>query len=295
MALQARRTKERRRSGREARRRPLSADRAVASRAASPTVVTLHDVQHRDLPEFFGPARRSFRRLAYDRAARVGGRRDRDERVRARARPRRPRPRPGAHPRRAARDRPHGLPARRRRSASRIAPLPGARRGRTRTTRACSRPSRCSARRGRSSDSILTGGGLERLEPLPGRSREPRLRPGGAARVALPPRGAASSTRASTRASGSRRSRRWRAAARVAASNAGAIPEVCGDAAVLFDPTDVGGDGVRRWSKPTTAARNSASWVSHAPRSSRGTRRPEGTKRVRGSSSAAPAGTPTTP
>ncbi len=25
----------------------------------------------------------------------------------------------------------------------------------------------------------------------------------------------------------------------VAASNAGAIPEVCGDAAVLFDPTDV--------------------------------------------------------
>src|SRR5262245_65536990 len=35
-----------------------------------PTIVTLHDVQHRDLPEFFGPARRSFRRLAYDRAAR---------------------------------------------------------------------------------------------------------------------------------------------------------------------------------------------------------------------------------
>src|SRR5262245_8035213 len=36
-----------------------------------PTVVTLHDVQHRDLPEFFGPARRSFRRLAYDRGARA--------------------------------------------------------------------------------------------------------------------------------------------------------------------------------------------------------------------------------
>ena len=34
-------------------------------------MVTLHDVQHRDLPEFFGPARRSFRRLAYDRAARA--------------------------------------------------------------------------------------------------------------------------------------------------------------------------------------------------------------------------------
>jgi glycosyltransferase involved in cell wall biosynthesis len=35
-----------------------------------PTVVTLHDVQHRDLPDFFGPARRSFRRIAYDRATR---------------------------------------------------------------------------------------------------------------------------------------------------------------------------------------------------------------------------------
>jgi glycosyltransferase involved in cell wall biosynthesis len=35
----------------------------------APTVVTLHDVQHRDLPGFFGPALRSFRRVAYDRAA----------------------------------------------------------------------------------------------------------------------------------------------------------------------------------------------------------------------------------
>jgi glycosyltransferase involved in cell wall biosynthesis len=37
-------------------------------RTKTPTVVTLHDVQHRDLPDFFGPARRSFRRIAYDRA-----------------------------------------------------------------------------------------------------------------------------------------------------------------------------------------------------------------------------------
>jgi glycosyltransferase involved in cell wall biosynthesis len=35
-----------------------------------PTVVTLHDVQHRDLPDFFGPGRRSYQRDAYDRAAR---------------------------------------------------------------------------------------------------------------------------------------------------------------------------------------------------------------------------------
>lgn len=38
--------------------------------AEVPTVVTLHDIQHRDHPDFFGPARRSFRRIAYDRAAR---------------------------------------------------------------------------------------------------------------------------------------------------------------------------------------------------------------------------------
>jgi glycosyltransferase involved in cell wall biosynthesis len=37
-------------------------------RTKTPTVVTLHDVQHRDHPDFFGPARRSFRRIAYDRA-----------------------------------------------------------------------------------------------------------------------------------------------------------------------------------------------------------------------------------
>jgi glycosyltransferase involved in cell wall biosynthesis len=36
----------------------------------APTVVTLHDVQHRDLPDFFGAGRRSFQRDAYDRAAR---------------------------------------------------------------------------------------------------------------------------------------------------------------------------------------------------------------------------------
>lgn len=37
-------------------------------RTKTPTVVTLHDLQHRDHPDFFGPARRSFRRIAYDRA-----------------------------------------------------------------------------------------------------------------------------------------------------------------------------------------------------------------------------------
>ena len=35
-----------------------------------PVAVTLHDVQHLDLPSLFSPATRAFRRLAYDRAAR---------------------------------------------------------------------------------------------------------------------------------------------------------------------------------------------------------------------------------
>jgi glycosyltransferase involved in cell wall biosynthesis len=39
-------------------------------RVAAPHVVTLHDVQHRDLPSLFSRGERAFRSLAYDRAAR---------------------------------------------------------------------------------------------------------------------------------------------------------------------------------------------------------------------------------
>ncbi len=39
-------------------------------RTEHPRVVTLHDVQHHDLPEFFTPAQRRWRRYAYDDAAR---------------------------------------------------------------------------------------------------------------------------------------------------------------------------------------------------------------------------------
>jgi glycosyltransferase involved in cell wall biosynthesis len=39
-------------------------------RTRLPHAVTLHDVQHHDLPEFFSPAERKLRRLTYDRAAR---------------------------------------------------------------------------------------------------------------------------------------------------------------------------------------------------------------------------------
>jgi glycosyltransferase involved in cell wall biosynthesis len=39
-------------------------------RANAPTVVTLHDLQHRDLPRLFSRTERAYRSIAYDRAAR---------------------------------------------------------------------------------------------------------------------------------------------------------------------------------------------------------------------------------
>lgn len=41
-----------------------------APRVHAPVVVTLHDVQHRDLPRLFSRSERAFRAVAYDRAAR---------------------------------------------------------------------------------------------------------------------------------------------------------------------------------------------------------------------------------
>jgi glycosyltransferase involved in cell wall biosynthesis len=40
-------------------------------RTRVPTVLTLHDLQHRDLPELFSAGERAWRRVAYDRAARA--------------------------------------------------------------------------------------------------------------------------------------------------------------------------------------------------------------------------------
>ena len=55
--------------GSRRRRRPLPAHRPGAAGRA-PTVLTLLDVQHLDLPALFPRSERLFRRLAYDRAAR---------------------------------------------------------------------------------------------------------------------------------------------------------------------------------------------------------------------------------
>ena len=204
-------------------------------RTEAPTVVTLHDIQHRDLPEFFGPARRSFRRVAYDRAAKAASAVIvTSEFVKSRAvdslelDPARVHVVPHAidhavfRPGADERERFLLYPAR---------PWPHKNHARLFEAFASLRTNRPRLRL------ILTGGGLERLGPLPEGAESlgvvsaetlaslyrravclvfPSLYEG----FGLPPLEAMAS------------------GCPVAASNVGAIAEVCGDAAVLFDPTD---------------------------------------------------------
>ena len=85
---------------------------------------------------------------------------------------------------------------------------------------------------------VLTGGGLDTLGELPDWVDRARSRVRGRAdRPCTAPR-ACSRSRASTRASVFRPLEAMASGCPVAASNAGSIPEVVGDAAVLFDPSD---------------------------------------------------------
>jgi glycosyltransferase involved in cell wall biosynthesis len=204
-------------------------------RTKARTVVTLHDVQHRDLPAFFGSARRFFRRFAYDRAARNASavivtsefvrRRALEllelERARVHVVPHaidHTLFRPGDEPRE------HFLlyPAR---------PWPHKNHARLFEAFALLRETRPELRL------VLTGGGLERLDALPA----------GVERLGFVP--------ADTLASLYRRAaclvfpslyegfglpplEAMASGCPVAAARTGAIPEVCGDAAVLFDPND---------------------------------------------------------
>ena len=91
-----------------------------------------------------------------------------------------------------------------------------------------------------------------------------------------PPR---SCSRRSTRASGCRCSRRWRAACRSPARTASSLPEVAGDAALLFDPERPGGDRRARSSGCSATAprreRLRARRAASAPRASPGSARRE--------------------
>ena len=178
-------------------------------RSTPPPAVTLHDVQHLDLPELFSRAERLFRRSTYERAAR-GRRRDRPERVRAATRGREARPRAGAGPRDPARGRPRALPpGRRAREPFLLYPArPWPHKNHARLLEAFAllraRASRAAAR---------PDGGRPRGARLPA-GRRGRGRVSGTSCVASTAARPASSSRACTRASACRRSRRWRAAAR---------------------------------------------------------------------------------
>ena len=202
----------------------------------APTVVTLHDTQHRDLPEFFGPARRSFRRIAYDRAARgAAAVIVTSEFVRGRAvelldlDPGRVHVIPHAIDHSVFRPGDEELepiilyPAR-----------PWPHKNHTRLFEAFAvlhetRPQLLL---------VLTGGALDRLEPLP--EGVENLGPVPAEHLAsLYRRAACLVYPTKYEGFGLPVLEAMACGCPVAASNAGAIPEVAGDAAVLFDPTDV--------------------------------------------------------
>jgi glycosyltransferase involved in cell wall biosynthesis len=205
-------------------------------RVNAPTIVTLHDVQHRDLPEFFGPARRSFRRLAYDRAARSAEAVVvTSEFVRERAREVLDLDSARIHVVPLAIDHSVFRPQLEEREPMVLYPArgwPHKNHARLFKAFASLRETRPQLRL------VLTGGGLERLEPLPEGVESLGEVP--ASQLASLYRRAACLVYPSLyEGFGIPPLEAMACGCPVAASNAGAIPEVCGDAAVLFDPTDV--------------------------------------------------------
>ena len=204
--------------------------------ASAPSVVTLHDVQHRDIPEFFGPARRSFRRIAYDRAAREAAAVVvASEFVRGRA----------VELLGLDSERVHVVPLAIDHSVFNVVdeepepvivyparPWPHKNHTRLFEAFASLRETRPQLRL------VLTGGGLERLEPLPdGVENLGSLAPEDLA--SLYRRAACLVYPSLYEGFGMPPLEAMACGCPVAASTAGAIPEVCGDAAVMFDPTDV--------------------------------------------------------
>jgi glycosyltransferase involved in cell wall biosynthesis len=205
-------------------------------RVNAPTIVTLHDVQHRDLPEFFGPARRSFRRLAYDRAARSAAAVVvTSEFVRERARDVLDLDSGRIHVVPLGIDHSVFRPELTEREPMVLYPArgwPHKNHARLFQAFASLRETRPQLRL------VLTGGGLERLEPLPEGVESLGEVP--ASQLASLYRRAACLVYPSLyEGFGIPPLEAMACGCPVAASNAGAIPEVCGDAAVLFDPTDV--------------------------------------------------------
>ncbi|MCS7006209.1 MAG: glycosyltransferase family 4 protein, partial [Gaiellaceae bacterium] len=200
-----------------------------------PTAVTLHDLQHHDLPTHFDRPRRLFRRLAYDRAARSA-----DvvivpsEFVRSRA----------LELLGLVADRVHVVPfgidhrlfrpGRTEREPLLLYPArawPHKNHRRLLEALVLLRRSQPDLRL------VLTGEGLETLEPLP-----PGVERRGLVTVAeladLYQRAACLVYPSLYEGFGLPPLEAMACGCPVAATSAGAVPEVCGEAAVLFDPTD---------------------------------------------------------
>jgi glycosyltransferase involved in cell wall biosynthesis len=202
----------------------------------APTVVTLHDTQHRDLPEFFGPARRSFRRIAYDRAARSAAAVVvTSEFVRERAIELLELDSSSVHVVPLAPDHSVFRPGDEEPEPIVLYPArPWPHKNHTRLLEAFAslRETRPQLRL------VLTGGGLERLEPLP--EGVENLGTVSAEHLASLYRRAACLVYPSLyEGFGLPVLEAMACGCPVAASNAAAIPEIAGDAAVLFDATDV--------------------------------------------------------
>ena len=204
-------------------------------RADAPTVATVRDVQLRELPELFGPTRRASRHVAYERAVREA---DAvvvpSEFAKARVAERLELSETRVHVVPRAVDHELFRPGEEQRGPFVLYPArPWAHKNHPRLLEAFAvlRTTRPRLRL------VLTGAGLERLGPLPeGVERWGEVPPDRLASLyrraacvvypsldepfGLPPLEAMAS------------------GCPVAAANAGAIPEVCGDAAVLFDPLD---------------------------------------------------------
>ena len=167
--------------------------------------------------------------------------------------------------------RPRALPAGRRARASRSCSI---RRGpgRTRTTR-CSSRLRAAPRRAAGLELVLTGGGHEPLRLPPGARSLGRVPSAELARLyRRPPR---SCSRAATRASAGRCSRRWRAAARSRRERHPAPRRVGGGdrrrgRLVLFEPTSA--DGRRRRRSRRGARRGASARSGRGARDRRGPR-----------------------
>ena len=173
-------------AGRRVRRPPLPADRALAGNAgADHRHAARHAASRPSRVLRPGPPVVPAHRLRPGCSQRSGG--HRDERVRARARRRAVGSRPGPRARRPARDRPLDLPARRRRARA-DPPVPRATVA-AQESHAAPRGVRDAARDAAAAPSRPHGRRPRPARAAPRRRREPRLRLGGAPRLAVPPRG----------------------------------------------------------------------------------------------------------